>query len=273
LVLEAGIAGVWLYEASGWRRYGAHDFHDRSLEASPSPVSASAAPSQERMTLLHEACAFVAHYTVNGGCGHCGGLPHAKDCYVGRIARAIAADNDTQERRFPFGMNTEDHRPECDIRTSRDGWDANCTCGTNSADYWWQETLATRKLLVAAESQVQQLSTLQQQIDKMVSVLKPACDRSWEHETPIQVAHIAANAIHWRGVEVQRLQQERDKLRQRWTDAEVDALKQQATRAAFEACLQAMPSRTEVEEAIEDAFGEQRVVLRKVLRALEGTTP
>jgi hypothetical protein len=32
--------------------------------------------------------------------------------------------------RFPFGMNTDDHAPDCDIRTSRDGWDANCTCGT-----------------------------------------------------------------------------------------------------------------------------------------------
>jgi hypothetical protein len=33
------------------------------------------------------------------------------------------------------------------------------------------------------------------------------------------------------------MEQERDELRQRWTDVEVEALKQQATRAAFEAGL------------------------------------
>lgn len=32
-------------------------------------------------------------------------------------------------RQFPHGMNAEDHKPDCDIRTSRDGWDAPCTCG------------------------------------------------------------------------------------------------------------------------------------------------
>jgi hypothetical protein len=31
--------------------------------------------------------------------------------------------------RFPFGMNADDHAEDCDIRTSRDGWDARCTCG------------------------------------------------------------------------------------------------------------------------------------------------
>jgi hypothetical protein len=35
-------------------------------------------------------------------------------------------------RKFPFAMNVEDHQPDCDIRTSGDGWDADCTCGAAS---------------------------------------------------------------------------------------------------------------------------------------------
>lgn len=31
--------------------------------------------------------------------------------------------------RFPFGMNADDHAETCQIRTSRDGWDAECSCG------------------------------------------------------------------------------------------------------------------------------------------------
>ena len=34
-----------------------------------------------------------------------------------------------EKHRFAPGMNVDDHNPTCDIRTSRDGWDAACTCG------------------------------------------------------------------------------------------------------------------------------------------------
>lgn len=39
-------------------------------------------------------------------------------------------------------------------------------------------------------------------VAEMVTVLKAACDRNWTDETPIQVAIIAANAIHWREREI-----------------------------------------------------------------------
>lgn len=44
---------------------------------------------------------------------------------------ALSRPHDTETpRRFPHGMNADDHEPTCDIRTSRDGWDADCTCST-----------------------------------------------------------------------------------------------------------------------------------------------
>lgn len=42
-------------------------------------------------------------------------------------------------------------------------------------------------------------------IDAMVEILKAACDREWQDETPLQVATIAANAIHARDLEIRRL--------------------------------------------------------------------
>src|SRR5688572_27672805 len=33
--------------------------------------------------------------------------------------------------RFSYGMNADDHAPTCEIRASRDGWDAACTCGAS----------------------------------------------------------------------------------------------------------------------------------------------
>ena len=36
----------------------------------------------------------------------------------------------------------------------------------------------------------------------MVDVLKQACDRSWDKETPVQIANIAACAIYWRNQEI-----------------------------------------------------------------------
>lgn len=40
---------------------------------------------------LETACrAFVAHYRQNGGCSHCGGMPHSTTCFVGRVERALA---------------------------------------------------------------------------------------------------------------------------------------------------------------------------------------
>jgi hypothetical protein len=43
---------------------------------------------------------------------------------------------------------------------------------------------------------------MQQDLDEMLVVLKAACDRAWSNETPVQVANVAANAIYWRGQEV-----------------------------------------------------------------------
>ena len=40
---------------------------------------------------------------------------------------------DTAPRYAP-GMNVSDHKPHCDILTTRDGWDADCTCDTAPAE-------------------------------------------------------------------------------------------------------------------------------------------
>ncbi len=34
-----------------------------------------------------------------------------------------------KKKRFASGMNEDDHLPTCAILTTRDGWDADCTCG------------------------------------------------------------------------------------------------------------------------------------------------
>jgi hypothetical protein len=50
----------------------------------------------ERATLTALAIEFVDYYTgperhPEGGCGNCGGLPHASDCFAGRFEAALAA--------------------------------------------------------------------------------------------------------------------------------------------------------------------------------------
>lgn len=64
--------------------------------------------------------------------------------------------------------------------------------------------------------------TTQQEIERMVQVLKSACDRTWSDETPWQVANIAANAIYRRGRACQ-LQAERIAT----LEAEVEQLKEE----------------------------------------------
>ncbi|TAM62232.1 hypothetical protein EPN52_00925 [bacterium] len=44
LLLEAGIAGMWLYHEDGWRRYDALDFHTATLKHHGLPVVRSVAP-------------------------------------------------------------------------------------------------------------------------------------------------------------------------------------------------------------------------------------
>lgn len=39
IAVEAGIAGVWLYHADGWRRYEATEFHRLSVLSAPAPVA------------------------------------------------------------------------------------------------------------------------------------------------------------------------------------------------------------------------------------------
>jgi hypothetical protein len=46
------------------------------------------------------------------------------------------------------------------------------------------------------------------ELGQVVAVLKAACDREWGDETPLQVATIAANALHWRGEEIKQLRAE-----------------------------------------------------------------
>jgi len=41
--------------------------------------------------------------------------------------------------RYAPGMNASDHKPHCDILTTRDGWDADCTCG-------WRDTAPRRSM-------------------------------------------------------------------------------------------------------------------------------
>ena len=43
----------------------------------------------EPETLYEVGLAFVRHYTREGGCGHCGGLPHMSGCFVGRTHDAL----------------------------------------------------------------------------------------------------------------------------------------------------------------------------------------
>ena len=44
-----------------------------------------------------------------------------------------------------------------------------------------------------------------QQLAEIAAVLKSACDREWEDETPVQIAHVAVNAIYWRDQEIAKL--------------------------------------------------------------------
>lgn len=43
-----------------------------------------------------------------------------------------ASSASTSPARKPFGFNIDDHHESCNIRTSRDGWDARCDCGVLS---------------------------------------------------------------------------------------------------------------------------------------------
>jgi hypothetical protein len=45
---------------------------------------------------------------------------------------ASPADLPPTEARFPFGMNADDHASTCEILTTRDGWEADCTCGLSA---------------------------------------------------------------------------------------------------------------------------------------------
>lgn len=48
---------------------------------------------------------------------------------VKRLTKAAAKEHLVKPAaRYPFPMNDDDHAPTCAIRTSRDGWDADCTC-------------------------------------------------------------------------------------------------------------------------------------------------
>ena len=62
--------------------------------------------------------AFVAAYLAGSACD--------------AIDAGLAALRGTVPRYAP-GMNATDHKPHCDILTTRDGWDADCTCG-------WRDT-------------------------------------------------------------------------------------------------------------------------------------
>lgn len=56
--------------------------------------------------------------------------------------------------------------------------------------------------------------------ERCLKVLKDACERDWTDETPIQIASIAANAIHWRGKRAEAAEQERDRLREALADTD-----------------------------------------------------
>jgi len=55
------------------------------------------------------------------------------DNLMSNVEVARAALRDTAPRYAP-GMNVSDHKPHCDILTTRDGWDADCTCDTAPAE-------------------------------------------------------------------------------------------------------------------------------------------
>jgi hypothetical protein len=44
---------------------------------------------EERRDYADLARECVVYFTRNGGCGHCGGLPHTTTCFVGRFAAVI----------------------------------------------------------------------------------------------------------------------------------------------------------------------------------------
>ena len=66
--------------------------------------------------------AFIAAYLSGSACD--------------AIDAGLAALRGTVPRYAP-GMNATDHKPHCDILTTRDGWDADCTCG-------WRDTAPRR---------------------------------------------------------------------------------------------------------------------------------
>jgi hypothetical protein len=67
-------------------------------------------------------------------------MAEARSAYIAAMAALDAADAAAKghgpvsdARRFLPGMNADDHAPNCAIRNSRDGWDADCTCGGHDA--------------------------------------------------------------------------------------------------------------------------------------------
>lgn len=127
-----------------------------------------------------------------------------------------------------------------------DGYSSSTSC-QNAAD---AEFIAAAPRLVRGLAD--ELDTLRAQLaqvtrerDEMCEILKSACDRSWENETPRQIASIAANAIYWRqsGREAaeQRLTAQQALLNAllpaaRWledADEAIRALKEQLRRAEY----------------------------------------
>lgn len=77
-------------------------FQDYETTPRPTPEPT---PARGRETLREAAEAFVSHYRKNGGCGHCGGIPHTTTCHVGRIEAALA---EAAER--PAPGDDDEHR-------------------------------------------------------------------------------------------------------------------------------------------------------------------
>jgi hypothetical protein len=85
LALACGIAGVWLYLATGWRRYDMQTFHRLSLEAALLALPGDLPPTEAREPL--------------GACGYCGSPMHVEGDVLHRVDcnRPVPREDDTPD--------------------------------------------------------------------------------------------------------------------------------------------------------------------------------
>ena len=114
-----------------------------------------------------------------------------------------------------------------------------CTCGLDALLAAPAPVLGVKQATV--KELIRQYDSV---VAEMTAILKSACDREWEDETPIQIAHIAANAIYWRDQEIAKLKavrlaaQEQPSVVEDGRDLAIAALKNSGIDIDCGACME-----------------------------------